>query len=166
MEVQIHIEYPYRKDIIKIPTPMELQIDLECPRGENLFAICVFLFPNLSFRIRVSLFPNLSFRICGFNFRLLVSESACVLVSESAVLVSESALDRARMVMATVDMDTATTATAMAMVMVTAMTVMTVMMTTAATAATTTTAVMVMDMRMARMDIGRAVRALLVRRCV
>ena len=42
-----------------------------------------------SFRIR-----GYSFRICGFSFRILVSESACPLVSESAVLVSESTRDR------------------------------------------------------------------------
>ena len=76
-----------------------------------------FPFPNLSFRIRVSVsfrIWSFSFWICAFSFRIrvfsfritvseapssliiLVSESACMLISESVVLVSESALDPKR----------------------------------------------------------------------
>ena len=36
MEVQIDIECPYREDVIKIPTPMELQVDLGGSQGSYL----------------------------------------------------------------------------------------------------------------------------------
>ena len=90
------------KDLIKIPTPMKLQIDMKCPHGENLFpsmqklsCFRLLVFESNCFWILVSESTCLCFRILVSEsafprFRILVSESAClcfrILVSESALL--------------------------------------------------------------------------------